>query len=38
MPQQATTGHQKDKCGSGEGTGAGYGIPPRWDPFAMDID
>ena len=48
MPQQATTGPAPMEGvertnavvvrGSGQGTGQNAGVPPRWDPFAMDID
>jgi len=30
--------NRKDECGGHKGTGAGVGIPPRQDPYAMEVD
>ena len=46
MPQQATTGpapmERIERTNvvvvRGQGQGQSTGIPPRWDPFAMEID
>ena len=44
MPQQATTGPalmegvERTNAVVIREQGQGAGIPPRWDPFAMDID
>ena len=46
MPQQATTGpapmegieRTNAVVVRGQGQGQSTGIPPRWDPFAMEID
>ena len=44
MPQQVTTrpapmeGIERMNAVVVRGAGQGTGVPPRWDPFAMDID
>ena len=42
MPQQATTGpapmDSVERTNAVVVRGQGAGVPPRWDPFAMDID
>ena len=42
MPQQATTGPAPmegvERTNMVVVRGQGAGVPPRWDPFAMDID
>ena len=44
LPQQATTGPalmegvERTNAVVLRGAGQGAGVPPRWDPFAMDID
>ena len=44
MPQQATTGPapmegvERTNAVVVRGQGQGAGIPPRWDPFAMEVD
>ena len=46
MPQQATTGPAPmegvERTNAvvlrGSGVGQSVGIPPRWDPFAMEVD
>ena len=44
MPQQATTGPapmegvERTSAVVVRGQGQGMGIPPRWDPFAMEVD
>ena len=44
MPQQVTTGPapmegvERTNAVVIRGQGQGVGIPPRWDPFAMEVD
>ena len=44
MPQQATTGPapmeriERTNAVVVRGAGQGIGAPPRWDPFAMEVD
>jgi len=44
LPQQATTGPalmegvERTNVGVMRGQGEGVGIPPRWDPFVMEVD
>jgi len=44
MPQQATMGPvpmegvERTNAVVVKGQGQGIGIPPRWDPFAMEVD
>ena len=46
LPQQATTGpapmegveRMNMVVLRGQGMGQGAGVPPRWDPFAMEVD
>ena len=44
MPQQMTTGPapmegiERTNAVVVRGQGQGAGIPPRWDPFAMEVD
>ena len=44
MPQQATMGPapmegvERTNAVVVRGQGQGMGIPPRWDPFAMEVD